>query len=261
MGSCKIKSRSYNFFLQGKNGAQPAWDPLIVLWSQKGSPSPARPFVAHTSFPHRIRLASHHRCCCPWWLPWYQHLQTFGSPLHGGYTNSVSWVLFKNSGPATRCRASTTPQGPFSPWVSPVTEAVPLPTASYGLSQCWVPAALHNPVSPAALVYQEQFHVDDSYKWTNLAVSFMCSLGPLWTAASVCWSRETLCSRLCYSDAGLFTQSCGSSHSWPVLIVPAKQRHGFSRFWSFTNHSWFSALADQNHRFLLQNIRWSQYSL
>lgn len=202
MGSCKIKSRLYNFFLQGKNQGT-AWGPLIVLWSRKGFPSLALPFVARKSFSRGIRLAAHHRCCCPWWLPWYQHLQKC-------WISTYSWAAPMVS-PGFSSRTLALPQGAMPQLLK--ANSVPgshlwlrlsLPTASHGLSRCQVPAALHNPVSPAALVHQDQLHVGDSYKWTNLAVSFMCSLGPLWTTASVCWSWETLCSRLCSSDAGLF---------------------------------------------------------
>lgn len=180
-------------------------------------------------------------CCCSWW-----------SSHDTGISKMLGSLLQLN------CTSAIVSHGLFS-WCQdslglPTTiEAAPTPMAFPGLSKC-----------QGSIVLYEPLHV---FKTSNTWVTFIptsgastgTSLATHWTRVLCADSQKTLSRRLHLNDAGLFliiTSFWVASE--PVSIIPVKQRFCFSGSGLLLIMGDSSAQANQNHRFLMQNIQWSQ---
>lgn len=102
------------------------WSLWSWAWQRSFSSS-----VSHCTYSlcHRLKLALHHSCYCPWWPS--HHRIGISSRwvvlmwMDCTFTNSLSWALLGDSDPATWCHDSTFLHDPFNPRTSHATKAVP----------------------------------------------------------------------------------------------------------------------------------------
>lgn len=170
----------------------------------------------------RIKLASPQGCCHPVLL----HDGTGISKLLqlcATFTNSLSWVLFRESNPNTWCQALDALYDPFTP-------STPIPSGRFIHYQVWLPAQ---------------------------------SIGlALWTTTSLCWPWGNTSENISLDDVGSFLFTADGLAPSEQHQLSQLSKCFISWVLSLANHKQIhSTSANQNYRFSTQNCDWPRKSI
>lgn len=148
------------------------------------------------------------------------------SYLHYTRINSLSWVVFMDSDPATWCISVIPSILSFT-----VVGAAFSPVASHSANHSCSPWPFY--ILPLSCS-QNQYHLGDSHTLPGSAASTTRRPDPLWTTAYMYWPWENIPRRFCLRDAGLLITMSLQSKGFIFVIL------------SLVNHINSSAPADKN---------------